>query len=780
MATLVLSAVGAQIGASVGGGVLGLSSAVIGRAVGATVGQLIDQRILGQGGQVVEQGRVERFRLNGASEGSGIPQVFGRMRVSGQIIWASRFLERVKKEDVGGKGGGGGGTTVKEYSYSVSLAVALCEGEVARVGRVWADGNEISASDYNMRVYQGDQTQLPDPKIEAVEGAGNAPSYRGVAYVVFEDLQLGDFGNRVPQFSFEVVRRAPEGHDANLADHVRATALVPGTGEYSLATDKIYLPGGRGSKRPANVNTPLGVPDFTASVDTMRAELPRHNATSLVVSWFGTDLRCGSCEIAPRVEYHGSDPGKMPWRVSGLSRSGAQLVPFDDDERPIYGGTPTDQSVKQAIAELRSGGREAMFYPFVLMTQMPGNALTDPYTGAPDQPVLPWRGRITASIAPGQPGSPDQTATVDAEVAAFFGTAQPGDFNATSSTVNYSGPTEFSYRRFILHYAHLCASAGGVDSFCIGSELRGLTWLRGAAGFPAVDALKQLAADVKTILPTTKIGYAADWTEFANYRPDDGSNDVFFHLDPLWADPNIDFVGIDNYAPLADWRDGDTHADAHHGSIHDLDYLQSNVQGGEGYDWYYASQAARDAQSRTPITDNRPRRRLGLPRQGPRRLVAESAPRPPRRHPLRNANRLGPGLETHLVHGSRLPRRRQGRQRAQPLPRPQVVRIRAPAVLLGPPRRHDAAPGPPRRPHVLGRPSQQPRLTHLQRTHGRSRPRLRLGLGRAPLSMVPERPRHLVGRSELQARPLAQWPQLGPRARFGRTGSLRPFGRCRD
>ena len=76
-----------------------------------------------------------------------------------------------------------------------------------------------------------------------------------------------------------------------------------------------------------------------------------------------------------------------------------------------------------------------------------------------------------------------------------------------------------------------------------------------------------------------------------------------FHLDPLWADPNVDFIGIDNYMPLSDWRDGDDHADAVAGSIYNLDYLTGNVAGGEGYDWYYHSDDARAAQIRTPITD---------------------------------------------------------------------------------------------------------------------------------------------------------------------------------
>ncbi|MFC3117640.1 glycoside hydrolase/phage tail family protein [Jhaorihella thermophila] len=102
-----------------------------------------------------------------------------------------------------------------------------------------------------------------------------------------------------------------------------------------------------------------------------------------------------------------------------------------------------------------------------------------------------------------------------------------------------------------------------------------------------------------------KISYAADWSEYFGHQPADGSGDVFFHLDPLWADAEIDFVGIDNYMPISDWRDGFEHLDAQAGwpAIYDRAYLQSNVEGGEGFDWFYASQADRDAQNRTPITD---------------------------------------------------------------------------------------------------------------------------------------------------------------------------------
>jgi hypothetical protein len=157
-----------------------------------------------------------------------------------------------------------------------------------------------------------------------------------------------------------------------------------------------------------------------------------------------------------------------------------------------------------------------------------------------------------------------------------------------------------------LHYAKLAALAGGVDAFLIGSELRGLSSLRSGTGaYPFVAGLRALAADVRAVLGAgTAISYAADWSEYFGHQPPDGSGDVFFHLDPLWADPNVDFIGIDVYHPLADWRDEPGHADELSGrSQYNVGYLRSQIRGGEGFDWFYASAADRDAQLRTPIAD---------------------------------------------------------------------------------------------------------------------------------------------------------------------------------
>ncbi|MXQ07632.1 host specificity protein [Alphaproteobacteria bacterium GH1-50] len=589
MATLLLSAAGAAIGSSIGGSVLGIGAAALGRAVGATVGRLVDDKILGAGSRRVETGRIDRFRLTGASEGLPVPSVHGRVRVSGQVIWASRFRETVTEEG----GGGGKGTpsqpTVTSYSYSVSLAIALSEGVISRLGRIWADGIEISPADLSFRLYPGDDAQLPDPVIEAVEGVGEAPAYRGIAYVVIEDLPLQRFGNRIPQFTFEVMRTGA----GDPASRVRAIGIGPGMGEYALATTPVHFEESLGRVRSANVNTASGVTDFEMSVRALEEELPGVSASALSVSWFAGDLRAGRASCQPKVEQGAMDGVGMGWAVDGVTRAGAAVLP-EKEGRSVYGGTPADRAVIEAIGRLGQADHEVMLSPVLLMDQIAGNGLADP-TGGVEQPETPWRGLLEPE--PGQ--------DVTAEVDAFFGSAVAGDFSVSGGTVSYIGGDGFTYRRFVLHYAHLAAVAGGVSAFLIGSELVGLTRARAGDGsFPAVGQLKALAAEVRAILgPGTKVGYGADWTEYHSVRPVDAPGDVLFPLDALWSDANIDFVGISNYMPVSDWRGGTEHADAGWGAIYDLGYLQANIAGGEGHDWEYRTEEARALQIRSPIED---------------------------------------------------------------------------------------------------------------------------------------------------------------------------------
>ncbi|MBO9709143.1 MAG: glycoside hydrolase/phage tail family protein [Caulobacter sp.] len=588
MAQVMLSAAGGGLLGPAGAALGGLAGAAIDRAA---VNALAPARPVGP--------RIPELRLSGAAEGAPMAAVFGRARVAGQVIWAARFRERW----VEGRSGGAKGPRTTSAAYSLSFAVAVGEGPVDGIGRVWADGKPMDMAGVTMRVHRGTEDQAPDALIEAVEGA--APAYRGTAYVVFEDLPLGPYGNRAPQLSFEVFRR-PRGGAPGLEERLKGVCLIPGAGEFVYATDTVLRRDGLTRTRAENLNNAEGRADLMVSLDQLQAQLPNVEEVTLVVSWFGDDLRCGACAITPRVEVGSKSTIPFEWSVGGLTRAEAATV-SNVGGGPAYGGTPADRAVLQAIAELKRRGLRVNLYPFVLMDVPAGNGRPDPYGGA-EQGAYPWRGRVTCHPAPGRPGSPDKTAAAGAQVAAFFGNAQSGQFGAADGLPTYGGPAgDWGLRRMLLHYARLAQLAGGVDGFILGSELRGLTTVRDAAGgYPAVTALKALAAQVRSLVgPETKVGYAADWSEYSGHHPADVPGELRFHLDPLWADPNIDFVGIDFYPPMADWRDGDDHLDARAGfeGPHDPAYLAANLAGGENHDWYYASPADRVAQARTPITD---------------------------------------------------------------------------------------------------------------------------------------------------------------------------------
>jgi hypothetical protein len=574
-----------------------LTGGAIGGFAGSALGASFDRALLSQ--RTIEGPRLDNLQIQTSTEGAAIPIVYGRGRLAGQVIWASRFREHHDAE-----GGGKGGPRVSRYSYSVSLAVGICEGDISGIGRIWANGELLDQSALSFRLYRGTEDQSPDPLIVAVEGAADAPAFRGLSYVVFEDLPLEAFGNRVPQFAFEVFR-SPWGIDgeAGLENAIRAVDLIPASGEFAYATTPVLEDVGPGRQNWINLNNGRGQPDFMAAIDDLEAQLPNCRSVLVVSAWFGTDLRCDACDIRPGVETRERITRPLIWSVAGEDRTTAHLVSTIDD-RPAYGGTPDDASLIAAIQELKARGFNVSLYPFILMDVAAGNALPDPY-GEAEQAVYPWRGRITCFPAPGEPGSPDQTSAAVAAVEAFFGTAAAADFSVSNGQVSYSGPPEWRFRRFILHHAALAQAAGGVDGFLIGSEMRGLTTIRGASdSFPAVTRLCDLAGEARQLLGSgTRISYASDWSEYFGFQPSDGSGDVFFHLDPLWSHSTVDAVAIDWYAPLSDWREGE-HLDASLASgPHDLAYLSANVEGGEGYDWYYALDADRDAQLRTPITD---------------------------------------------------------------------------------------------------------------------------------------------------------------------------------
>ncbi len=618
MATIALAAAGAAAGSALlpaGISVLGatITGATLGSQLGALAGSYVDQALFAPSGQTrTFQGpRLQSLHVTASTEGAPLPRIYGSCRIGGQIIWATDMEEeaitttqpprRGKGRGGNGSGGSAATTTRVEYIYYANFAVALAEGPISGIGRVWADGQELDLGSVTYRLYTGTEEQDADGLVLTREGAQNAPAYRGVAYIVFEHLALSAYGNRIPQLSFEVHRAVDTLHET-----IRGVVIIPGSGEFVYATEPVTRRSDGGARLYENVHTRQGGSDWQVGIDQLEAALPNARSASLVVSWFGTDLRASHCQIKPGVELDAKDNAPITWSVAGVTRAGAHLVSRREG-RPAYGGTPSDQTVIAAIADLKSRGFTVTLPPFILMDIGADNVLPDPYTGASSQPPYPWRGRITIDPAPGTTGTPDKSALATAQIASLVGTATPGDFAIVDGSVVYSGPTEWTLRRQVLHCAWLAKAAGGIDAFLLGTELRGLTTIRSApSNYPFVAALASLADDVRAVLgPETEISYAADWSEYFGHQPADGSGDVHFHLDPLWSSPSIDAIAIDLYWPLSDWRDGGGHADATSGarSIYDLDYLKSNIAGGEGYDWYYASPADRDSQTRTPITD---------------------------------------------------------------------------------------------------------------------------------------------------------------------------------
>ncbi len=599
MATIALQIAGSALGTFLGGPFGG----AIGSALGGTLGSMVDRSLLGGGKRIIEGPRLTDLTGISASEGAPIPRAYGRVRLGGQVIWATEFEEERAIERGGASGGkstgGGGAARTTRYSYFANVAIGLCEGPIHLVRRIWADGEELDLASLSMRIFTGTEDQEPDPLIVAKQATGEVPAFRGLAYVVFERFALASYGNRLPQFSFEVVRAAP-----GLPEALRAINIIPGSTEFGYAGAEVRESFGLGSSQPVNRAQWTHATDWEASIDALLALAPNLERATLVSAWFGDDLRAAQCRFRPKVEKTAKTTSGAQWSAAGLSRASAEAV-SQTAGRPNFGGSPSDQSIIDAIRDLKARGLKVALHPFVLMDIPAANTKPDPWSGAAAQPAFPWRGRITCDPAPGRPGSPDGSAAINAQIAPIVGTASPAHFTLSGDQVLYSGPDEWSFRRMVLHHAKLAVAAGGVDTFILASELGGLTHAYAGNGvFPFVQAMTGLITDLRAVLgPSCVITYAADWTEYGAHTRQ-GGQEVRFPLDPVWSHPEIGAIGIDFYPPLSDWRDGLDHLDASiAASAVDAAYLRDRIASGEAHDWYYPDAAAREAQQRQPITD---------------------------------------------------------------------------------------------------------------------------------------------------------------------------------
>jgi hypothetical protein len=393
----------------------------------------------------------------------------------------------------------------------------------------------LGSNQGKFNIHLGTEEQLPDNIIGKYKAAGTYPAYRGLCYVVFEDFPLEKFGNRIPNFSFEV-RRTVKFRPA-VEDKITEIILIPGAGEF-VYSDLIYSKQhginidaclrGYGKKEYINMHNYAGRANMPVALDQMAKTLPNLEWVAVVVTWFATSSSAGNCRIVPKVEFHCNNTKIIPheWTVAGKSRHQVEEVLRFENNAPTYGGTPSDDTVISICRELKKRGYKIMLYPMIFVDEI-----------KPDP--KPWRGRITANNR--------------GEIDSWF-TQKEG------------------YNNFIMHYAELAKNQ--VDAFIIGSEMVGLTGFTDNTGsYPAVNHFIKLAGMAKAKLgQQTLVTYAADWSEYHH------TSGGWFNLDPLWACPDIDFIGIDSYFPLTE--------DLPQTAITE-ELIKKGWESGEGWDYYY-------------------------------------------------------------------------------------------------------------------------------------------------------------------------------------------------
>lgn len=162
------------------------------------------------------------FQINTASYGEVVPEILGTTRVSGNIIDYDDFTAHEHKSTTRtGKGGGAKHTNIT-YTYSVAAAIALCEGPIAGIGKVWRDKEiyDYPNEKIELTLFNGDVAQAPWPYMLS-KHPDKALPYSGLAYMAGV-VDLGERGS-LPQYNFEVfgkLRDTGDGVDVNPADYI--------------------------------------------------------------------------------------------------------------------------------------------------------------------------------------------------------------------------------------------------------------------------------------------------------------------------------------------------------------------------------------------------------------------------------------------------------------------------------------------------------------------------------------------------------------------------------
>lgn len=469
-------------------------------------------------------------QLQTSTYGRIIPEVYGSVRIAGNIIWSTDIRKEITNHaPVIGDKGNIEASGYTERNYTCSFAIAICRGVIDEIINIYADGELIS--DSKIDKYFGTEDQLPNSLIQSYLGIDSTPAYRGLCYVVFRHFSLNPWNGRIPNFTFDIKRSRSIGdNDYEVENLISAVNIIPGSGEFVYDTeinyklDEVWKWGrvvGYKKGKAINANN-KGFSDATLSLEQLKSTLPNVQWVSVIVTWFCNSMNVKDIFLYPAVDSKQVHTEPYEWKVDQITRSNARTITLDSDGRPNYGGTISDSSLLRYLKKLKAMGYKVCLYPMIFV----------------DINGKPWRGHITGNVD---------------DVSHFFNKSD-------------------GYNNFIKHYAKNFKDH--IDAFVIGSEMIGLTKLRNFDdnSFPAVDHFISLAEQVKNILHSdTIVTYAADWSE---YHHTDGG---WYNMDKLWSCNAIDKIGIDAYFPLT----------LSTKSTYDIDELMHGWESGEGYEFYY-------------------------------------------------------------------------------------------------------------------------------------------------------------------------------------------------
>lgn len=179
--------------------------------------------------------KISSFSVATAEYGAVVPDILGTTRISGNVIYYDDFTAHEHKEThKSGKGGGVKSVNIT-YTYSVAAIIALCEGEISGVSRVWNDKDIYNApSDLGLTLYTGTDSQTAWP-YTIQHHKDKALPYKGLAYVAGV-IDLGDSAS-FPSYNFEIKGKllsTGDGTDVNPADYIKYILDKVGLGSVEI------------------------------------------------------------------------------------------------------------------------------------------------------------------------------------------------------------------------------------------------------------------------------------------------------------------------------------------------------------------------------------------------------------------------------------------------------------------------------------------------------------------------------------------------------------------